>query len=78
MAVRIKNDSDKVITNWTLKLKKSEVDITSIWCANVDEDGEDLVITPMGWNNTVAPGSFVEFGFQGSGSVTEDFTYTLR
>lgn len=78
MTIKIKNNSDRTVTDWSLKLKKADFDITNIWCANANEEDEEIVITPMGWNSTISAGGFVEFGFQGNGTVEKDFSYTLK
>lgn len=64
--IDIKNEGSAVNT-WTLKVKKSDVNIDASWNVNVKESGDYYVITPMSWNSRIEKGQSVAFGFQGSG-----------
>ena len=44
----------------------------SSWNVNVKESGDYYVITPVSWNSSIANGGSVEFGFNGSGSVSNN------
>ena len=78
MTVNITNTSNETVNGWELKVNKADFDISNIWCAEVTESGEYLIIRPMSWNATISAGGSVSFGFQGNGTVTEDFAYTLQ
>lgn len=71
-SIKISNNTGKTVNGWTLKLKKSEVKMDSSWNVNVKESGEYYVITPVSWNASIANGGSVEFGFNGSGSVSNN------
>ena len=70
--IKISNNTGKNVNGWTLKLKKSEVKMDSSWNVNVKESGDYYVITPVDWNSSIANGGSVEFGFNGSGSVSNN------
>ena len=70
--IKISNNTGKNVNGWTLKLKKSEVKMDSSWNVNVKESGDYYVITPVSWNSSIANGGSVEFGFNGSGSVSNN------
>ncbi len=75
---KIANDTNVAINGWTLKLKKSEIKIDSSWCANVTEDGEYYVFTPMTWNTTVNAHDGAYIGLVGSGSIGSSISYILQ
>ncbi len=70
--IKISNNTGKNVNGWTLKLKKSEVKMDSSWNVNVKESGDYYVITPADWNSSINNGGSVEFGFNGSGSVSSN------
>ena len=71
-SVKVSNNTGNTVNGWTLKLKKSEVKMDSSWSVNVKESGDYYVITPMDWNKTLTNGQSAEFGFNGSGSVSNN------
>ena len=71
-SIKVSNNTGKTVNGWTLKLKKSEVKMDSSWNVNVKESGDYYVITPVDWNSSIANGGNVEFGFNGSGSVSNN------
>lgn len=75
---KITNNSNTSVSTWTLKLKKSEVKITTKWNVNINESGDYYVITPTSWNANIPKGGSVEFGMQGSGSIGTTLNYTLE
>lgn len=77
VSFKITNSTNSDISNWTLKLKKSEINITSNWSTNLKEEGEYYVITPLEWNSKISKGSSIEFGVQGVGSIGNTLSYTL-
>ncbi|SFI36424.1 endo-1,4-beta-xylanase [Pseudobutyrivibrio sp. OR37] len=70
--IKISNNTGKNVNGWTLKLKKSEVKMDSSWNVNVKESGDYYVITPVDWNSSINNGGSVEFGFNGTGSVSSN------
>ena len=66
------NNSDQQLNGWTVKLDKNTCNIDSSWSVNVKESGDYYVITPMDWNKTLTNGQSAEFGFNGSGSVSNN------
>lgn len=78
VTMTLKNTSKEVVTNWQLVVNKADFNISNIWCAEVTESGDKLIIKPMSWNSTIAPGSSITFGLQGVGTVTSDFEYTIQ
>lgn len=77
MNVNVKNNSSEAVSNWKLVVKKADFTITNVWCAEVTESGDYLIITPMSWNSTISAGGYANFGFQGTGTPAADFEYTL-
>ncbi len=67
---KITNNSSADINTWTLKLKKSEINITNSWNINVKESGDYYVITPVSWNSNISSKGNIEFGIQFSGNVS--------
>ncbi len=62
--VTLKNIGDKNIDNWYLKLTHQDK-ITSIWNASiVENDNGELLIKNAKWNQDIAPGNTVIFGYQ--------------
>ncbi len=78
MTVNITNTSNTNANNWKLTVNKADFDISNIWCAQIIESGDYLIITPMSWNMAISAGSTVSFGFQGVGKPPVDFSYTLE
>ena len=77
ISFKISNNTSSDVNGWTLKLKKSEVNISSSWNVNVKESGDYYVITPVDWNKNISKGSSIEFGIQGIGSIGNSLYYSL-
>ena len=75
---KITNNSSSTISTWTLKVKKSDVSITTGWNINLSESGDYYVITPVGWNSSIAPGQSIEFGTQGNGNANKTINYLIN
>ena len=71
-SIKVSNNTGNTVNGWTLKLKKSEVKMDSSWNVKVTESGDYYVITPVDWNSSIANGGSIEFGFNGSGSVSNN------
>lgn len=75
--VKIENTGDTVIRDWYL-LYDSHYEIINIWNAEIYESTEkESIIKNAGWNQDIAIGGCVEFGFTGSG-VFGGFPTTYR
>lgn len=78
MNLRILNNSDSEVDGWKLKLKKSDFTVSSSWNVTITEEGEYLVLEPVGWNNKIAAHNKVEFGVIFTGDPLESFDYVLE
>ena len=76
--VKVVNDSDAAVDNWTLKIKKSDVTIDSAWCVKLATDGDYYVITPDDWNAAIRAHDSAFFGFQGSGAIGDTLDYVIE
>lgn len=74
---KITNNSSSDVNTWTLKLKKSDINITTSWNVNIKEDSDYYYITPVEWNSKITKGSSLEIGVQGSGSIGSTINYAL-
>ena len=74
---KVSNDTLADVSGWTLKIKKSDINIGSSWNVTVNEVGDYYVITPLSYNSNIAKGRSVEFGIQGSGRIGNTINYTL-
>lgn len=74
--IEVKNEGAAVNT-WTIKVKKSDVNITNSWCVNVAQSGDYYVITPMSWNARIDKGQSISFGFQGSGRPGSNVQFSI-
>ena len=72
---KISNNTSANVNGWTLKIKKSDINISSSWNVTVNEVGDYYVITPVSWNANIAKGGCVEFGTQGSGHIGNTINY---
>ena len=75
--IKISNKTNANVNSWTLKIKKSDLNIGSSWNVNIKEEGNYYVITPVSWNSFIQQGGSVEFGIQGNGSINSNFSYEL-
>ncbi|SCP97350.1 Cellulose binding domain-containing protein [Anaerobium acetethylicum] len=68
--ITIKNTADKNIENWCIAFPLQET-ISNIWNASiVDISGGYYKIKNMGWNQDIAIGTSVSFGFTASGDFS--------
>ncbi len=70
-SIRITNNGNTPINGWTVSWQytgSSRAD--HVWNANVS-GSNPYSAGPVGWNNVIQPGGYVEFGFQGSKSGSE-------
>lgn len=77
MNLTLKNTSSQNISNWSLTLDKSQVDVTSMWCAKYQVVGNQIIISPESYNQAINQGGTVTFGFCGNGSMPSSLNYTF-
>ncbi|MCR5580445.1 MAG: cellulose binding domain-containing protein, partial [Pseudobutyrivibrio sp.] len=75
---KISNNTGDTVNNWKLKIKKSDINIAQLWCANVTEDGDYYVFTPYSWNSTIYSGADIQFGIIGTGSSNSTINYIFE
>ena len=75
---KVINNTLSDINNWTLKIKKTDINIGSSWNVNVKEDSDYYIITPMSYNSAISKGNSIEFVIQGSGKIEKDISYILN
>lgn len=65
----ITNNGTEAINGWEVSWDYSgNAQVTNGWSAEISGSGP-YTASNMGWNGSIAPGSSVEFGFQGTGSA---------
>ncbi|MEM6399522.1 MAG: glycoside hydrolase family 9 protein [Cyanobacteria bacterium P01_D01_bin.116] len=63
--VKITNNSNEVVSGWELELN-TPFEIKEIWNSSIESyQGNEYLIKDVGWNASIAPGSSLEFGFNG-------------
>ncbi len=75
--VSITNESVNTTDGWKIMIKKGDFTIDSFWCANMEEDGDYYIFTPLDWNNTIKSEETVNFGFNVSGNIESSIECTL-
>lgn len=78
VSIRIDNKSGKTVDGWTVKIKKSDVNITNGWNFKSTVNGDYYELTPVEWNSKIYDGQSVEFGFIGSGNVADKIDVTVQ
>jgi len=74
--VTLKNEG-AAVDSWTIKVKKSDININNSWCVNIAESGDYYVMTPFSWNSRIEKGQSINFGLQGSGSHAANVEFKL-
>ncbi|KOU59642.1 chitinase [Streptomyces sp. MMG1533] len=65
----VKNTGTTSLSSWTVEWDfPSGTSVTSAWDADVTSSGTHWTAKNKSWNGTLAPGSSVSFGFNGTGS----------
>jgi len=75
--ITVKNVTSDNLENWTMKVKKSDISYTNMWCATATQSGDYYVITPESYAKTLSAGTSYNFGFQGNGSMPKDLKYII-
>ncbi len=78
VSFKLSNNTGKDVNDWTIRIKKSDLNISSSWNVTVKEDGDSYVLTPASWNSNIANGASVEFGVQGEGTVESSIPYEVN
>lgn len=73
--VTIRNDGSAPIDGWNLRFD-APFAIEQIWNASFTEMAGAYAVTPIGWNQTIAPGDAISFGFVGAKDPSIDPTPT--
>lgn len=77
VSFKLTNNTNEEMTDYSIKIKKDQLNISSSWCIDVAEEGDYYVLTPMSWNSTLTKGQFIEFGINGNGSISSTIDYTI-
>ena len=70
--ITVTNTTEDTLEDWTVEFDFAR-DITSIWNADIESDTENhYVITNKGYNEKIAPGESVTFGFNGENGTVDN------
>lgn len=76
--VAIKNNGTNPINGWTLEFDLA-ANIVNLWNAElVSRVGDRYTIRAVSWNQVIAPGATISFGFQGASSSTPSKLSNVR
>ena len=65
----VKNTGTTTLSSWTVEWDyPTGTAVTSAWDATVTSSGTHWTAKNVGWNGTLAPGTSISFGFNGTGS----------
>jgi len=72
VTVTVKNTGTRTVNSWMLHWAwaGSGVTVSSMWSAEHSTMGEMQMAAPVSWNQTIAPGGSVSFGFNVDGSLS--------
>lgn len=71
-SVKIENTGDAEVENWILEAK-TDCEIANIWNADIESDTDNhYVITNKGYNEKIALGESVTFGFNGENGTVDN------
>ncbi len=66
--VKIINDTNQTVSNWSVSWQESGATITNAWNATLS-GANPYTATPAGWNATLSPNASATFGFQANGTA---------
>jgi serine protease inhibitor len=70
--ITITNLGAKALADWKLTWTFNDsAQISQLWCANYTQVGQTVEITPVSWNQTIAPQSSICFGFYSTSRITK-------
>jgi cellulase/cellobiase CelA1 len=63
----ITNNGTSTVNGWTLKFTfPGDQKITELWNGSYSQSGQQVTITNVSYNGTIAPGQTIGLGFNGS------------
>lgn len=77
VSFKLTNNTNEDMSDYSIKVKKDQLNISSSWCIEIAEEGDYYVLTPMSWNSTLSKGHIFEFGINGNGSIGSTIDYTI-
>lgn len=77
VSFKLTNNTNEDMSDYSIKIKKDQLNISSSWCIEIAEEGDYYVLTPMSWNSTLSKGQFIEFGINGNGSIGSTIDYII-
>ncbi len=77
VSFKLTNNTNEDMSDYSIKIKKDQLNISSSWCIEIAEEGDYYVLTPMSWNSTLSKGHILEFGINGNGSIGSTIDYTI-
>lgn len=77
VSFKLTNNTNEDMSDYSIKIKKDQLNISSSWCIEIAEEGDYYVLTPMSWNSTLSKGHIFEFGINGNGSIGSTIDYII-
>jgi len=77
MEVVISNKGKEPVTQWKVKLKKSQWDISQLWNGTTRIEGDYIIVSSMDYNKNIASNGTVSFGFIGKGKAVSEPYFEL-
>lgn len=59
----IRNTSSAAVTGWQLNFGLTDASISSSWNGQFSRSGNQVTVSPIGWNSTIWPGQEIEVGY---------------
>ena len=75
-SIQIENVGSSTIEGWELSYADGP-EISSLWNADWQIDGDRMILRNLDWNSTLAPGAVAEIGFGGVGTFVENVNDAL-
>ena len=63
--IRITNNGTAAISGWNLAFATTD-SLSGFYSVSVSQSGQNFTCLPLGWDATIAPGAWVQFGFGGN------------
>lgn len=76
-SIALNNLTNETISDWKLTLHNVTFIIDSIWCVTADKSGSSYIISNMGWNGSIQAGQSISFGFNGTGTLPENISFSI-
>jgi hypothetical protein len=68
--VVLKNSSSSAVNNWSVVIELNQSTMSQIWSATSTANGTRITTSPLSFNQVIAPGATVSFGFCGAANGT--------